>query len=245
MAMLTRVDGAHMTASDRAVVRNKLSDAVAQKLEALIVAGEYAVGSKLPNEKVLAEEFGVGRSSMREAVRTLAAAGFLRSAHGVGVFVTSDRPRALGMIDQTLMGGYTMSDLFEARTAIEGKAAELAAARLTDHHGERLRAIIAAAADPDISERDFVSLDGRLHRQVAEASGNPLLLALWESISPQFEEYSLKVIGMEGRLQRAHADHCGIVDAITDRDPERAARLAERHVAAVQAELQRAANHPR
>jgi GntR family transcriptional repressor for pyruvate dehydrogenase complex len=242
--MITRVDGPSLTGSDRAVVRNKLSDAVAQKLEALIVAGEYAVGSKLPNEKVLAEQFGVGRSSMREAVRTLAAAGFLRSAHGVGVFVTSDRPRAVGTIDQTLMGGYTMSDLFEVRTALEGKAAGLAAARLTDHHAERLHAIIAAA-EADISERDFVSLDGQLHRQVAEASGNPLLLALWDSISLQFEEYSLKVIGMEGRLQRAHADHCGIVDAITDRDPERAVRLAEAHVVAVQAELQRAANHRR
>jgi GntR family transcriptional repressor for pyruvate dehydrogenase complex len=219
------------------VVRNKLSDTVARKLESLIVAGECEVGSKLPNEKVLAEQFGVGRSSMREAVRTLEAAGFLRSAHGVGVFVVTDRP-APGRIDQSLLGGITMSDLFETRMAIESKAAELAARRLTDHHAELLRSIVAAAAVPDISEREFVELDGRLHRQVAEASGNPLLLHVWESIAPQFEEYSHKVIGMAGRLQRAHADHCGIVDAIIERDPERAARLAHLHVAAVQNELQ-------
>ncbi|MEV7429863.1 FadR/GntR family transcriptional regulator [Nocardioides sp. NPDC092400] len=223
--------------SERVVVRNKLSDTVAQKLESLIVAGEYAVGAKLPNEKVLAEEFGVGRSSMREAVRTLEAAGFLRSAHGVGVFVVTDRPRP-GQIDQSLLGGITMSDLFETRMAIESKAAELAARRLTDHHAELLRSIVASASDPEISEADFVELDGRLHRQVAEASGNPLLLHMWESISPQFEEYSLKVIGLPGRLQRAHADHCGMVDAILARDSELAARRAHEHVAAVQAELQ-------
>jgi GntR family transcriptional repressor for pyruvate dehydrogenase complex len=225
------------------VVRNKLSDTVARKLESLIVAGECEVGSKLPNEKVLAEQFGVGRSSMREAVRTLEAAGFLRSAHGVGVFVVTDRP-APGRIDQSLLGGITMSDLFETRMAIESKAAELAARRLTDHHAELLRSIVAAAAVPDISEREFVDLDGRLHRQVAEASGNPLLLHVWESIAPQFEEYSLKVIGMAGRLQRAHADHCGLVDAIVERDPERAARLAHLHVAAVQSELQNATSTP-
>ena len=136
-----------------------------------------------------------------------------------------------------------MSDLFETRMAIESKAAELAARRLTDHHTELLRSIVAAANDPDITEADFVALDGRLHRQVAEASGNPLLLHVWDSISPQFEEYSLKVIGLPGRLQRAHADHCGLVDAIIDRDPALAAQRAHDHVAAVQAELHRS-GHP-
>lgn len=234
-----------MTRSDRAGVRGKLSDSVAQKLEALIVSGEYPVGAKLPNEKDLAQQFGVGRSSMREAVRTLQAAGFLRSTHGVGVFVLTDKPQSAGGIDQALVGGITMSDLFETRMAIEGKAAELAARRLTDHHAETLQSIVAAADAPDISDPDFVALDGRFHRQVAEASGNPLLLHMWESISPQFEQYSLRVIGMPGRLRRAHADHCGIVDALLDRDPEKAARLAHEHVATVQAELQNASGFRR
>ncbi|MET7966286.1 FadR/GntR family transcriptional regulator [Micromonospora sp. NPDC005305] len=227
-----------MSDTERLVVRSKLSDTVAAKLESLIVAGQLEVGAKLPNEKDLAQQFGVGRSSMREAVRTLEAAGFLRSSHGVGVFVVSNSPRRMGPVDQSLMGGFTMSDLFETRMAIEAKAAELAAQRLTDHHSEVLHSIIAAASAPGITEHDFVALDARLHRQVAEASGNPLLLYMWESISPQFAEYSHKVIGLPSRLERAHADHCGIVDAITARDPELAARQAHEHVAAVQRELQ-------
>ncbi|CAL9662911.1 FadR/GntR family transcriptional regulator [Streptomyces sp. enrichment culture] len=234
-----------MTRSDGAGVRGRLADSVAQKLEALIVSGQYPVGAKLPNEKDLAQQFGVGRSSMREAVRTLQAAGFLRSAHGVGVFVLTDKPRAVGGIDQSLVGGVTMSDLFETRMAIESKAAELAARRLTDHHAEMLQSIVAAADLPEISEPDFVALDSRFHRQVAEASGNPLLLHMWESIAPQFEQYSLRVIGMPGRLHRAHADHCGIVDALLAREPETAARLAHEHVAAVQLELQNAAGGTR
>lgn len=218
--------------------RHRLSDEVAERLERAIVSGEYPVDTKLPNEKTLAEEFGVGRSSMREAVRTLQAAGYLRSAHGVGVFVISSRPTTVGAVEHSLVGGYTMSDLFEARVAIEGQTAALAAQRVTSHHRERLQSIIRSASDTGVDEAAFVALDAAFHRQVADASGNPLLLHMWESIAVQFEEYSMRVISLPGRLQRAHEDHAGIARAIIARDGELAARLAREHVLAVQEELQ-------
>lgn len=225
-----------MATSDQQVPRRKLSDKVADELRAQIVIGEFPVGSKLPAENELAQRFGVGRSSMREAVRTLAAAGYLKSTHGIGVFVTSDRPRAAAL-DLALAGGYTMTDLFEVRIAVEGMTAALAARRLTDHHHELLTSILAAASDPQIAQQDFVAMDARFHRQIAEASGNPLLLLMWDSFAPQYEEYSLKVIGMPGRLARAHADHQAIAEAIAGRDAERAERLAAEHVRTVQQEL--------
>ena len=131
-----------------------------------------------------------------------------------------------------------MSDLFEARVAIESKTAELAALRLTDHHRELLQSIVGAASDPHIDHEEFVKLDGRFHRQIAEASGNPLLLYMWESFAAQFEEYSTEVIGMPGRLEHAHADHCRITEAILDREAGRAGELAREHVFAAQRELQ-------
>ncbi|MCU1667318.1 MAG: hypothetical protein JWP40_245 [Blastococcus sp.] len=226
-----------MTTQDRQVPRRKLSDAVATELKSLISSGDYPVGSRLPNEKDLAKQLGVGRSSMREAVRTLEAAGYLRSAHGSGVFVISDRPSSIGPLDMTLAGGFTVSDLCEVRVAIETQTAELAARRLTDHHRELLQAIVAAAADASVTQQEFVRLDGLFHRAVAEASGNPLLLTMWDSIAAQFEEYSMKVIGMPGRLRRAHADHENIADAIIGGDAERASALAGEHVKTVQREL--------
>ena len=75
--------------------RKRLSDFVAKKLESLISSGEYPIGTKLPSEADLAQQLGVGRSSMREAVRTLQAAGYLKSTHGIGVFVINDRPRTI------------------------------------------------------------------------------------------------------------------------------------------------------
>lgn len=217
--------------------RRKVSDVAAEQLELKITSGEYPVGSKLASENELAKSFGVGRSSMREAVRTLAAAGYLRSAHGSGVFVVSDRPVNTAVTDRTLSGGYTMTDLLEARESIESKAAQLAASRLSDHQREVIQSILAAAAPREVSQQVFVMLDARFHRQIAEASGNPLLVDIWDSIAPQFEQYSFKVIDLPGRQRHAHLDHCSIAEAIFSGDADEAARLAREHVVAVRDEL--------
>jgi GntR family transcriptional repressor for pyruvate dehydrogenase complex len=201
--------------------RSKLADTVAEQLTTLILSGSYPVGSKLPPGDLLASEFGVGRSSMREAVRTLEAAGYLRSTQGVGTFVVNDRPPT-DPVDQALRDGYTMRDLFETRIAIEGKTAELAAQRYSDADRTALLAVLEAAEQPGVDDDEFVSLDARFHRQVAVAAGNPLLLRLWDSIQPQFREYSHRVVGLPGRRERAHSDHRGIAEAILDHHPTQA-----------------------
>ncbi|TQM13330.1 FadR/GntR family transcriptional regulator [Pseudonocardia kunmingensis] len=218
--------------------RSKLADTVAQQLTTLILSGSYRVGSKLPSGDLLASQFGVGRSSMREAVRTLQAAGYLRSTQGVGTFVVNDRPRP-DPVDQALRDGYTMRDLFETRVAIEGKTAELAAQRYSDADRSALLAVLEAAEHPGVDHDEFVALDARFHRQIAAAAENPLLLHLWDLIQSQFREYSLRVVGMPGRRERAHSDHHGIAEAILDRDPTQAGDLARAHVVTVQRELHR------
>jgi GntR family transcriptional repressor for pyruvate dehydrogenase complex len=223
---------------DQRGARSKLADTVAEQLTTLILSGNYPVGSKLPPGDLLASEFGVGRSSMREAVRTLEAAGYLRSTQGVGTFVINDRPTA-DPVDQALRDGYTMRDLFETRVAVEGKTAELAAQRYSDADRSALLAVLEAAEQPDLDHAGFVSLDARFHRQVAVAADNPLLLRLWDSIQPQFREYSLRVVGMPFRRDRAHSDHRGIAEAIFDHDPTQAGDLARAHVVTVQRELRR------
>lgn len=222
---------------ERPQARRKVSDVAAEQLELRITSGELPVGTKLEAEAALAKSFGVGRSSMREAVRTLSAAGYLRSAHGSGVFVVSDRPVNAAVNDRTLSGGYTMTDLLEARESIEARSAELAASRISDHHREVIQSILAAAAPREVSQQVFVMLDAQFHRQIAEASSNPLLLDIWESIAPQFKQYSFKVIDLPGRQRRAHLDHCAIAEAVFAGDSEKAGRLAREHVEAVRQEL--------
>jgi GntR family transcriptional regulator, transcriptional repressor for pyruvate dehydrogenase complex len=196
------------------VQRLKLADSVAEQLERLIIEGSYSIGDKLPPERMLADEFGVGRSSMREALRVVESNGLLRTDHGVGVFVISNKKNAMGPSDMHLTGNYRVSDLFEVRLALECEAAGLAAKRITEEDRRKLLDILDRAAVPGISDDEFVQLDGELHRGISGASGNPLLLDVSKSIGPLFEEYSHQVIGLPGRRENAHAGHVKIVEAV-------------------------------
>lgn len=197
------------------VQRLKLADSVAEQLERLILEGQYSVGDKLPTERALAEEFGVGRSSMREALRTVESSGLLRTDHGVGVFVVSNTKKVFGPADMYLDEDYTVPDLFEVRLALEREAAGLAAKRITEEESSRLQDILQRAGNPAISDDEFIRLDGELHRGISGASRNPLLLHLSESIAPLFDTYSHRVIRLPGRRAAAHAGHTLIIEAVT------------------------------
>jgi GntR family transcriptional repressor for pyruvate dehydrogenase complex len=207
------------------VPRIKLADSVALQLEKLITEGEYKVGDKLPPERVLAEDFGVGRSSMREALRMVESGGLLRTDHGVGVFVVKNQKHELAPADLVLDGNYTVSNLFEARLALEREAAGLAARRIDAEQIEQLQEILDEAVRPGITDDEFIQLDSRLHQAISAASGNPLLLNLSKSIDGLFVVYSHRVIRLPGRRAVAHAGHVQIVEAVSSGDV-RAAQLA-------------------
>jgi len=113
------------------VRRLKVADSVAAQLEQLITRGDIKPGEKLPPERVLAERFGVGRSSMREAIRVVEASGMLRTDHGRGVFVVSDKKAMPKLSDLLVFDDFTVPELFEVRLSLEPDAASLAARRIT------------------------------------------------------------------------------------------------------------------
>jgi GntR family transcriptional regulator, transcriptional repressor for pyruvate dehydrogenase complex len=213
------------------VRRLKVSDSVAAQLELLITQGVYEIGERLPAERDLAERLGVGRSTMREALRLVEAGGMLRIAHGVGMFVISDskRPehgRSLLLVDNE----FTVPELFEVRSALERDAAGLAARRITPAEAENLKSILAAAEGPDVDDDEFVRLDALLHRTIAEITKNGLLLRITDSIGNPFVRYSHQVIGLPGRRETAHAGHRAIVAAIIERKAAKAREAALGHL---------------
>jgi GntR family transcriptional regulator, transcriptional repressor for pyruvate dehydrogenase complex len=220
------------------VRRLKISDSVAAQLELLITQGVYEVGEKLPAERELAERFGVGRSTMREALRLVEAEGMLRIDHGVGVFVIRDskRPepgRGLLLVDEEI----TVPELFEVRRALERDVAGLAARRITPAEAEKLESILAAAEGPDVDDDEFVRLDALLQRTIAEITKNGLLLRVTDSIMDLFVRYSKQVIGLPGRRQSAHAGHRAIVAAIVERKPAKARQAVRQHLHETESDL--------
>lgn len=215
------------------VRRLTLSESVAEQLERLIESGDLPAGHQLPNERQLAQEFGVGRSSMREALRLIQTRGLVRIEHGRGVFVTDEdeRSRLTGLL---VLGDVTVADLFEVRRIIEGECAALAAERCSESDAEALREIFSRSDSEGVSDEEFIQLDLELHRQVVAAAHNPLLTEMFESaVVPRFIGYSERVIRLLGRREHAHAGHGKIVEAILAGSVSKARKAAVDHIAQV------------
>lgn len=219
------------------VRRLKVSDSVAAQLEQLIEHGQYQPGDKLPPERTLAEQFGVGRSSMREAIRLVEANGLLRTDHGIGVFVVSNTKPVPMLSELLLFDDFTVPELFEARLSLERDAAGMAAKRITESEAEELQRILDESGNPSLSNDAFVKLDAELHRAIVKATKNRIWERVYESIIPLFITYSHRVIQLPGRRESAHNSHCKIVAAILDRSVREARSAAVKHIREVEREI--------
>ena len=220
------------------VRRFKVADAVAAQLRRSIEAADYAVGDPLPPERVLAESFGVGRSSMREAMRSLESEGLIRIAHGVGAFVVDQAEvREVDGSSIMVVGEYTVPELFEVREPLERTAAGLAARRITPEEVEELRGLLATMGSPETSDADFIQLDAQLHLAIARASRNPLLESVMRHLQPHFFAYSEQVFVLPDRRRHAHLGHVAIVDSLAAKKVTAARSAAVAHIREVEQEI--------
>lgn len=214
------------------VRRAPLADQAAELLLERVRAGEWALGEKLPGETTLAPQLGVGRSTVREAIRQLAGRGVLASRQGAGVFVTAlDAPEDWDAV----LRKAGIAAVIEARIAIETEAAALAAVRRTPAD---LRGIRRALADRGAQRSDIeshVDADTAFHRTIVAASHNPVLLDLFDSFTPRLRESMIEML----RLRREFGDdadhdaHAEQVEAIADRDEPAASARSRAHLLAL------------
>lgn len=221
----------------RPIARFKISDSVAARIEQMIADGTYNPGDRLPSERILADQFGVGRSSMREALRVLEARGLVSIVHGIGVHITEPADTHEGAGSLLLLGECTVPELFEVRRALECPAAATAARRITPAEVEELQRIIAGMDDDGLSDEEFVERDAQLHKAIVHATHNTLLVRLYETTRHLFVEYSARVIRFPGRRSKAHEDHEAIVAAIANRRPQAAQKAMSAHLLAVEQEI--------
>lgn len=134
----------------------RLSDRVAADLERRIVLGEPGAGERLPTELELCELFGVSRSVVRDALRTLAARGLVRVGPGQGIVVTAPNDEAFAQALLLLLArsGFTMREVTEARAAVEISLAPLAASRGTDDDWAQMEEHLSGLAD-SVEQEDW------------------------------------------------------------------------------------------
>lgn len=208
----------------------KLSDAVASQLESLVHSGHFGAEGRLPSERELAEQFGVGRSSMREAIGKLQTLGIISKSHGVGTFAVDVSEQSQKSISLLSAGSVSALELFEIRYALEPLGAELSAERRTSKDIQELKAILKRATDSELSPKEFVKLDFEFHSFIVSTTKNRLFQQLYLQLAPHHSSYSENVISFKNRRERAHAGHVKILEAIEAKDTARAKKEAFAHL---------------
>jgi GntR family transcriptional repressor for pyruvate dehydrogenase complex len=217
----------------KAVQSSRLYAQIVQQIEESILNGALKPGDQLPPERELALRFGVSRTAVREAVRTLHQRGLLEAYSGRGTFVTNGTSQAIRSSLDLMMkisqpAGPTF--LVEVREILEPEIAALAAARCEEVHLAMMREAIAVM-DRERSDGDaFIEADLDFHLALAEAAANPLILSLIDSIGGLLREQRMRIFYVEGGPERGQFHHKRILEAVEQRNPERAREAMRAHL---------------
>jgi len=203
------------------VVAKSLVDAVTERLEAAIIAGELGPGERI-REQTLAASLGVSRGPLREAIRRLEGRRLLDRKANVGVSVAMLSPERL-------------DNLLTVREALEGMACRLAAERMSDEElGELVKLLDTHSKKPDVARGEGYyqeSGDFDFHFRIARASNNELLASIvMGDLYDLLRVYRYKSSTMAGRAAQALEEHREIVEALVSRDPERAEAAMRTHI---------------
>jgi DNA-binding FadR family transcriptional regulator len=215
----------------------KAYEQVHDQLRDLIMTGGLARGQRLPNEAVLAREFGVSRGTVREALRVLAAESLIRTAKGAGggSFVTLP---TVDHVSQFLKANITLlsesqdvspEELLEARYLLEGWAAGSAATRRTEEHLQRLRDCIIDDEVKLGTEEQF-TYNTAFHTGVLDAAQNTLISIAAQPVFAVLQTNMRRSEIRRETLHRVNEDHKAILAAIERGDAEEAEREMRNHV---------------
>jgi DNA-binding FadR family transcriptional regulator len=201
--------------------RAGLVDQVIEQLRTSVSSGEWPVGERIPNETVLVESIGVGRNTVREAVRALAHAGILDVRQGDGTYV-----RATSEVSGALrrLCGAELRDVLQVRRGLEVEGARLAAANRTDADVAELRALLARRDEclQDGRTDDFARADVEFHLAVVASSHNVMLTELYRGL---LEAVAASVATTHEKPVEI-IDHGLLLDHVAAGDVEAAARTA-------------------
>lgn len=220
------------------VGHESISDAVVAQIESMIVDGILKEGRKLPSERELAEDMGVSRPKIREALQQLESNGLVTVRHGEGTFVSTLTGRAMSpaLLSLYARHGEAFYDYLEYRREQEAFAAKLAAERATQSDKERLSDIIdqmqKAWEEDDIDASQ--ETDIRLHTAIVDASQNTTLMHMMASVydlTRQGVFYNRRYLRtMDGTGETLLQQHKDMVDAIISGDSDAADAAARAHM---------------
>jgi GntR family transcriptional repressor for pyruvate dehydrogenase complex len=219
------------------IVRSsRLYEQIVQQVEDSIHKGALKPGDQLPPERELAQQFGVSRTAVREAVKALHEKGLVEAYPGRGTFITDGTSYSMRQsLDRMVKVGQAEGSAFlaEVRAILEPEIAALAATRADAEDVSSMREQVAvmdgACKDPDA----FIEADLDFHLALAEAAANPIILSLIDSIVGLLREQRMGIFQVEGGPERGQHHHKKILKAIELRDPTGAREAMKAHLVQV------------
>jgi GntR family transcriptional repressor for pyruvate dehydrogenase complex len=219
----------------------RLADKVADLLKQAIIGGQLKMGDRLPPERVLGERFGVSRTVIREAIRSLAAKGLVEVRSGSGTIVGRVGAGSVTETMQLYLRGaaFEYGAIDEVRVMVEVHVAGVAAERATAQDLDDMREILYAMAATAHDYQRCAVHDAEFHRCVAGATHNPLYLVVLDSIGEPIMTVRRGTLSLPERPPMAIAAHHRILDCIAAHDAEGAREAMRAHLVDSRTQWQR------
>ncbi len=223
----------------RTVRTSRLFEQIVQQVEESILKGQLKPGDQLPAERDLAQRFGVSRTAVREAVKTLREKGLVEAYSGRGTFVTDGTSQAMRQSLDLLVRVNQQEGslhLAELRQVLEPEIAARAATRIDEPLLATMREAVAIM-DRNLHDPDaYIEADLDFHLALAEAVGNPIILSLLDSIVGLLREQRGRIFEVDGGPERGQFHHKRILAAVESRDSEKARDAMRAHLTQVLAD---------
>jgi GntR family transcriptional repressor for pyruvate dehydrogenase complex len=206
----------------RKIQKILVHEQVSQEIQNYIQEKDLKEGNKLPSVGELTQMFGVGRSSLREALRYLEAVDIVRVENGKGIFVRDvDTFRFSGKVKVERERHFLLNTL-DVRKALEGQAVELASKRITAKQIKELEHCLEEYRILKENNRDTSQIDLAFHRYIIKAADNPILETVMASISGLYEKFFNDPLGDKQLFDDTYPFHITMFEAIATHDTERA-----------------------
>ena len=229
----------------KVIQASRLYEQIVQQIEDSILKGDLTEGSQLPAERDLAEQFGVSRTAVREAIKALQEKGLVDAFPGRGTFVTNGTSNSMRRsLDRIIKSGDPdgWAYLVEVREILEPEIAALAAVRASDQDLATMREAVEVMDNAAWDSDAFMEADLDFHLALAEAAANPIVLSLIDSIVGLLREQRLRIFRIGGGPQRGQHHHKRILDAIKRHDTQGARAAMQAHLSQVREDSRRTTN---
>jgi GntR family transcriptional regulator, transcriptional repressor for pyruvate dehydrogenase complex len=215
-----------------AVRKNRRYEQVAEQIQQLIARGVLKPGDRLPAERELATKFGVGRGSIRDAIRTLEIMGVVEPRHGHGTVVRELSADSLVVPLASVLSQKRelVAELLDVRRMIEPGLAARAAENATEQEIEHMEEILERQREKMRRGEPTIEEDSEFHYAIAVAARNTVVLRVLDVLMDLLRESRTRSLQVPGRLERSFAGHRRVLRAIKRRDAAAAQATVRQHL---------------